>query len=73
MPLFFSSAVTNSLLLPVLLGCDPLPPKKSPFSRSASTQGPDPAPEHENQHSVPKLSASMWPLPVSLPDVSALP
>lgn len=73
MPLFFSRAVTNSLELPLLFELAPLPPKNSPFSRSASTQGPDPAPEHENQHSVPKLIASMWPLPVSLPDVSALP
>ncbi len=72
MPLFLSRAVTNGLALPLLLVQEPFPPAKSPFSRSAWTQGPDPE-QGENQHSVPKLIASMWPLPVSLPEVSALP
>lgn len=70
-PLFFSIAVTYSLEMPVLPEYEPFAPKNRPFSRSASTHGPEPV--HENQHSVPKLIASMWPLPVSLPDVSALP
>src|SRR6266581_8844478 len=71
-PLFLTRAVTNALELPWLFVSEPLAPAKSPFSRSAWTQGPDP--EHgENQHSLLKLIASMWPLPVSLPDVSAFP
>src|ERR1022692_689129 len=71
-PLFLTRAVTNVPGLPLLLVSEPLAPAKSPFSRSAWTQGPDP--EHgANQHSVPKLIASMWPLPVSVLDVSALP
>ena len=72
MPLFFSIAVTNVLELPLLLGSEPLPPENRPFSISAWTQGPVP-PHGANQHSVPKLIASMWPLPLSVPDVSALP
>ena len=72
MPLFFSMAVTNVLELPRLPGSEPLPPAKSPFSMSAWSQGPDPV-QGVNQHSVPKLIASMWPLPLSVPDVSALP
>ena len=71
-PLLFTIAVTNGLELPLLAGSEPLPPANRPFSRSAWTQGPDPV-HGENQHSVPKLIASMWPLPVSVPDVSALP
>ena len=72
MPLFFSIAVTNVLELPLLPGSEPLPPENRPFSISAWTQGPVP-PHGANQHSVPKLIASMWPLPLSVPDVSALP
>ena len=71
-PLFFSRAVTKALELPRLLVSEPLAPANSPFSRSACTQGPDPE-QGENQHSVPKLIASMWPLPVSRLLVSALP
>src|SRR5579863_501734 len=71
-PLFFIRAVTNVLLLPWLFVSEPLAPANRPFSRSAWTQGPDP--EHgENQHSVLKLIASMWPLPLSLLLVSAFP
>src|SRR5580698_11659931 len=71
-PLLFSTAVTKVLELPTLPVSEPLPPENSPFSMSATTQGP--APLHgENQHSVPKLIASMWPLPLSVPEVSALP
>src|SRR5580700_11187793 len=65
-------AVTNVLELPWLSGSEPLPPANRPFSISAWTQGPDP-PHGANQHSVPKLIASMCPLPLSVPDVSALP
>src|SRR5262245_60351453 len=71
-PLFFSIAVTKVLELPLLLVSEPLPPANRPCSRSPWTQGP--GPEHGgNQHSVPKLTASMWPLPVSRLLVSALP
>src|ERR1700735_4188756 len=65
-------AVTNVLELPLLAGSEPLPPANRPFSRSAWTQGPEPV-QGVNQHSVPKLIASMWPLPLSVLDVSALP
>ena len=65
-------AVTNVLALPTLPVSEPLPPMNSPFSRSACTHGPDPV-HGVNQHSVPKLIASMCPLPVSVLVVSALP
>ena len=56
----------------VLAGVEPLPPENSPFSMSASTHGPVP-PQGANQHRLPKYTASMCPLPVSVLDVSALP
>ena len=71
-PLLFTIAVTNGLALPLLAGSEPLAPANRPFSRSAWTHGPDPV-HGANQHSVPKLIASMCPFPVSVPDVSALP
>jgi predicted acyl esterase len=37
LPLLFMIAVTNALALPLLAGLAPLPPAKSPFSRSAWT------------------------------------
>jgi hypothetical protein len=43
-PLFFSTAVTKSLLLDVSFVLLPSPPMYWPFSMSASTQGP--LPEH---------------------------
>src|SRR5579875_1523119 len=77
-PLFLTMAVTKVLLLPRLFGLLPLPPANSPFSISAMTHGPDPAQggpatTYPNQQSVPKLTASMVPLPSSFPSVSALP
>src|SRR3984957_7205840 len=71
-PLFFSIAVTNGEPLPLLPGSEPLPPENSPFSMSASTHGPVPV-QGVNQHRLPKYTASMCPLPVSVLDVSALP
>src|ERR1700733_5007779 len=41
-PLFLVIAVTKALLRPVLALLLPLPPAKSPFSRSACTHGPEP-------------------------------
>ena len=52
-PLFFTRAVTNVLLLPALFGLLPLPPPNRPFSRSACTHGPLPL-HVGNQHKVPK-------------------
>src|SRR5262249_32966587 len=73
-PLFFSIAVTNGARLPVLdvLVLCPTLDWNRPFSRSACTQGPLPL-QGLNQHSVPKLMASMCPLPLSRLFVSALP
>ncbi len=70
----FSIAVTYALLLPRLAGLLPLvsPPWIRPSSRSAFTQGPEPVHGPKKQV-VPRLMASMWPLPVSFGTVSALP
>src|ERR1700684_3674791 len=71
-PLFFSTAVTKSLLLVVSFGLLPFPPMYWPFSMSSSTQGP--LPEHgENSQYVVRLTASMCEAPLSLRLVSALP
>src|SRR5581483_6748616 len=71
-PLFFSIAVTNSLLFPALAVFAPLPPWNRPFSMSASTQGPLPV-HGEKKHVVLRLTASMCQLPLSSVFVSALP
>src|SRR5215475_1655788 len=71
-PLFFSIAVTYVLLLPRFAVLAPLPPMNRPFSMSASTHGPDPL-HGAKPHAVPRVTASMWPLPVSAGVRSALP
>src|SRR3984957_3501333 len=71
-PLFFSTAVTKSLLLDVSFGLLPSPLTYWPFSMSASTQGP--LPEHgEKPQYVVRLTASMCAAPLSRVLVSALP
>src|SRR6201999_3214080 len=71
-PLFFSIAVTKLLLLPSLAVFGPLPAEDRPFSMSASTHGPEPV-QGAKKHSVPRLTASMCPFPLSRVLVSALP
>ncbi len=68
---FFSIAVTKLKLTGVLSRFEPLPMNR-PFSRSASTHGPEPV-HGPKKHVVLRLTESMWPLPVSLVLVSALP
>ena len=63
--------MTNGVLLPAFAVLEPLPPWNRPFSRSASTQGPEPV--HGEMQVVVRLTASMWPLPVSAGVLSALP
>src|SRR5947208_3134153 len=72
-PLFFNIAVTN------LFGKarwfwfqDWLPPEYRPHSRSACTHGPEPE-QPPNQHSVPKLIASIAPAASAMRVVSLLP
>ncbi len=72
-PLFFSIAVTNLFGNALWLGFhDLLPPGKSPHSRSAWTQGPEPW-QPPNQHCVLKLMASIAPAASAFLVVSLLP
>jgi len=51
----------------------PLSDLYTPFSRSAATQGPLPSPLPPHVMSLPQYTASIVPLPSSLPEVSAFP
>ena len=72
-PLFFSQALTNASCTPGLLAVlGPVLVEYMPFSRSASTHGPDPV-QPPNQHALPNSIAFMCPLPVSVCEVSPVP